>query len=103
MWAFSNHIQVSSVEKHLTTHDNGVTIIFEQECVLGPNDHRIVVAKLEYVGWVEEILKLNYGVLNLVLLCNWVKINYIGSNATMKRDEYGFTLLNFWSLIPISN
>jgi hypothetical protein len=30
--AFNNHIQVSSVEEHLTTHDNGV----EQESKLGP-------------------------------------------------------------------
>jgi hypothetical protein len=32
---------------------------------------RLVVANLEYVGWVEKILELNYGVLNtVVLLCN---------------------------------
>ncbi len=61
MWVFNNHIQVSLVEEHLIIHDNGVTTIFEQECVLRPNDHRLVVAKLEHVGWVEEILKLNYG------------------------------------------
>jgi hypothetical protein len=57
MWAFSNHIQVSSVEKHLTIHDNGVTTIFEQECVPRPNDHKPMVTKWEYVGWVENILK----------------------------------------------
>jgi hypothetical protein len=39
----------------------------------------------------------------LVLLCNWVKVNYNGNNATIKQDEYGFTLVNFGSLIPISN
>jgi hypothetical protein len=30
---------------------------------------RLVVANLEYVGWVEEILELNYGVLNIVVFC----------------------------------
>jgi hypothetical protein len=71
---------------------------------LGPNEQQPVVAKLEYVGRIEEILELNYGVLNtIVFFCNWVKANYIGSNATIKRDEYGFTFVNFNSLIPISN
>ncbi len=70
----------------------------------GPNDQKPVVAKLKYVGWVEEILELNYGILNFViLLCNWMKTNYIKSSATMKRNEYGFTIVNFGSLIPISN
>ncbi len=68
------------------------------------NDQRLVVAKLKYVGWVEDILELNYEILNLVvMLCNQVKANYVGSSATIKRDEYGFTLVNFGSLIPILN
>ncbi len=34
--------------------------------------------------------------------CNiWVKVNYIESYVTVKKDEYGFTLINFGSLIPI--
>ncbi len=56
MWAFGNHICVSSAEEHLITCDSGVEATFEQECVLGPNDQRLVLAKLECVGWVEEIL-----------------------------------------------
>jgi len=50
-----------------------------------PNDYKLVLAKLEYVGWVEGMLKLNYKVLNIVVfLCNWVKAKYVESNATMK-------------------
>jgi len=102
MWAFGNHICLSSVEEHLTTCDSCVAITFEHECVLGLNDERPIFAKLEYVGWVENILDFNCGVLNVVvLLCNWVKANYIGSSATMKQDEYGFIFINFVSLIPI--
>jgi hypothetical protein len=72
MLAFGNHNRVSSAKEHLTTQNNGiVAAIFEQECVSRPNDRRPMVTKLEYVGWVEEILKLNYGILNfVVLLCN---------------------------------
>ncbi len=71
MFAFGNHIRVSNVEEHLTTFDSGVAATFEWECRLGPNDRRPILAKLEYVGWVEEILELNYSVLRImVLLCN---------------------------------
>lgn len=73
MWVFGNHICFSRVEKHLTTHDNGV--MNKKMC----QDQTIkVLVKLEYVRYVEKILKLNYTVLNIVvLLCDWVKENYI--------------------------
>lgn len=57
---------------------------------------------MEYTRWVEEILELNYGILNIVvLLCNWVKTNYIRRSATFTRDEYGFTFVHFTSLILV--
>jgi hypothetical protein len=63
-----------------------------------------VLAKLEYVGWVKEILELNYKVLKTItFLCNWLKENYSGNSTTMKKDKYDFTFVNFASLIPISN
>jgi hypothetical protein len=61
-----------------------------------------ILVKLEYVGWVEKILALNYGVLNIVvLLCNWVKENCVRINAIVKQNEYGFIFVNFAFLIPI--
>ncbi len=92
MYAYGNHIRVVSVKEHLTTYVSGIVATFEQTCVLRLNE------KLEYVGWVEKILELNYGILNIVvLLCNWVKTNYTWNNATIKRDGYSFTLVNFAS------
>jgi hypothetical protein len=32
-----------------------------------------------------------------------MKANFIGSGVTIKWDEYGFTLVNFASFIPIFN
>jgi len=49
MWAFGNHIRVSSAKEHSTTHDSGVVTIFEQKCVSRQNDQKLVLAKLEYV------------------------------------------------------
>jgi hypothetical protein len=60
-------------------------------------------ANLEYVRWVEEILAVDYGRYELVVLyCNWVMTNMVGHNATMKRYEYGFSLVNFDRLVSLS-
>jgi hypothetical protein len=56
-----------SAKEHLITNVNSVAIIFEQKCVFQPNDQILAFAKLKYVKWVEEILELNYGVLNIVV------------------------------------
>jgi len=56
MYAFDNHIHVPSAKKHLTTCDNGVATTFEQVCISRQNETRPIVANLEYVEWVEEIL-----------------------------------------------
>ncbi len=102
IYAYGNLICVANAKEHLTINDYGVVATFEQECVLGSNDQRPILAKLEYVGWVEEILELNYGVFNIVvLLCNRVKTNYTRNNATMKWDEYDFIFVNFSSLILV--
>jgi hypothetical protein len=53
---FCNHLRVSSGEKHLTIRDTHIVAAFEQECVSRPNDQQPIFAKLEYVGWIEEIL-----------------------------------------------
>jgi hypothetical protein len=56
MYAFGSHLCVSSGEEHLITRDSSIVATFEQECVLVPNYQRPILVKLEYVGWIEEIL-----------------------------------------------
>jgi hypothetical protein len=103
MYAFGNHIRVRSAEAHLTTADSGVAATFHQLCRAGIRDRNLRAAELEYVGWVEEILSVDYGHFEVVVLyCNWVVANMIGDGATMKRDDYGFTIVNFERLIPHS-
>ena len=31
---------------------------------------------------------------------SWMKANYKGPNATIKNDKWGFTVVNFQSMIP---
>jgi len=63
IYALGNHIKVSSVQERLKTLDSGLVATFENECISRPNDHILVLTKLKYVGWVEQILELNYGIL----------------------------------------
>ncbi len=101
MWAFGNHLRFANAKHHLLTTNFGVAITFEQECCSCSNDRDPVLASLEYVGWIEEILELDYGRFQtIVLLCNRVVANYFGFVAIVKQNEYGFTLVNIEWLIP---
>ena len=103
MYAFGNHVPVRSAQAQLTTTDFGAATTFRQLCRSDLKDTNPKVAELEYVGWVEEILSVDYGLFEVVVLyCNWVAANMKGDGATMKHDEYGFTTVNFERLIPYS-
>jgi hypothetical protein len=72
------------------TADSGIAATFVHDqfsSVIGLNDAPI---EKEYVGWVEEILELDYKGHCVVVLCSWIKGRYTGPNPTIRRDEYGF-------------
>ncbi len=49
-----------------------------------------------------EILKLNYGATKvLMLLCSWVQPSTRDVHVGTKMDEFGFTLVNFTTLLLI--
>jgi hypothetical protein len=102
MYALGNHLRVASAKSHLST-TLGVVATFEQECCSHSNDCNPIMASFENVGWIEEILELDYGRFQtVILLCNWVVVDYEGSSAIVKHDYYKFTLVNFEHLIPLS-
>jgi len=102
MYAYGYHFRVKSAEQRSTsTCDSGVAAIFGQACRSGRRDQNVVNGDLEYIGQIQEIIELNYGRHCVVLLvCEWVKANYQGRNATVKKDEWGFTMANFRALVP---
>jgi hypothetical protein len=104
MYAYGNHIRVRGAEVDLSTCDSGVAATFSQSCRSSSSDKNHRIANVEYVGWVEEIIGADYGKFELlVLYCKWVQATWIGPRATMKRDEYGFTLVNIDRTIPYSS
>ena len=103
MYAYGNHIRVRGAEVDLSTCDSGVAATFLQSCRSSSSDRNMRTTNLEYVGWVEEIISVDYGTFEVVVLyCTWARANKKGPRATMKCDEYGFTLFKFDRLIPYS-
>ena len=96
MHAFGNHYRVISSERPRKACDSGVAATFTQLCRNSTRDGNQVNAAVEYVGHIEEILELNYRRhCIVVLVCDFVKANYRGDNATIKKDKWGFTLANY--------
>jgi hypothetical protein len=103
IYAYGNHIRVRSVESNMNTCDSGVATTFLQACRASNNSRNVRTSNLEYIGWVEEIIGIDCGEFELIVLyCTWVRANLRGVGVTMKRDDYGFTLIKFNRVIPYS-
>jgi hypothetical protein len=102
MYAYGFHLRTRSAELHLKSADSRVAATFQRSYRNSQQDRNFVMASLEYVGNVDEILELDYGtVYVIVLVYTWVKANYRGPFATIKKDRWGFNVANFESLIQL--
>ena len=101
MYAYGYHFQVRSAEETITkTCDSGVAAFFRRPCRSGRRSENVEDANLKYIGQLLEIVELNYGRhCTIIFVCDWVKANYRGRNATVKKDEWGFTLANFNTMV----
>ena len=100
LYAYGYHLRVRSVESNMKTCDSGIAATFLRPCRYGLRDPNPVLAALEYVGHLDEIIELDYMEFQqTVLIGSWVKANYRGPSATVKRDKWGLTLANFNRMI----
>lgn len=75
---------------------------FRARLALDVRDRNPIIGDIEYVGTLEEIVEVSYtGLCVMVLICRWVRENYRGPHATVKRDRWGFTMANFESVVPL--
>ena len=103
MYVYGNHIQVRSAEVNLYTCDSGVAATFPQSCQVNLSDRNLSTTHLEYIGWMEEIIAIDYGKFELyVFYCLWIQANTIGAQAIIKRDDYNFTFIKFNQIISYS-
>jgi hypothetical protein len=95
MKAYGMHLRCKNVEEHMSASNSGVAAAFDRVYRVGPNDSSTMLWKEEYLGWIEEILELNYrDHCVVVLACKWVKARTTRPNPTVVCDKYGFTSAN---------
>jgi len=73
-----------------------IAAIFRQVCRNRIHNIHQVNADVKYIGHIKEIMELNYrNHCIVVLVCDFVKANYIGENAMIKKDKWSFTSANY--------
>ncbi len=96
MHAFGMHLRVHSAESDRVTCDSAVVASFTEQLRWGLREGRPIEVTKEYVGYIEEILELDYrNHCTTVLVCDWIRGNPDVRYPNIRRDEYGFTLANF--------
>lgn len=96
MHAFGMHFRVRSAEEGLMTRDSCVVASFTRQLRWGLRNGQPIERTDDYVGYIEEILELDYrNHCTTILVCNWVQGNQDGRFRNIERDQYGFAMANF--------
>lgn len=96
MHAFGMHLRVRTAEGGLVTRDSSVVAAYTQQLRWGIHNGRPIDHTADHVGYIEEILELDYrNHCTTVLLCNWVKHSRDVRVPSIERDKYGFSVANF--------
>jgi hypothetical protein len=97
MRAYGMHLRCKSAEIGAETVDSGVAVSFLPRMSIDAlRRNELDNTSTEYVGWIEEIVELDYRRhCVIVLACSWVKARQGGPNPTIRRDKYGFTCVKF--------
>jgi hypothetical protein len=86
MWEYGDHYRVDPDDGHPShaTYNYGVACIFIQASCSSIQDQNIIVADLQYVGMLKEIVVVNYSGLQLILFkCSWILANVCGNTKTV--------------------
>ena len=99
MRAFGNHFRMEDSQSTLLqTYDNGIASIFEMPIANSQSE-----VSLNYVGVLQDILKLDYGSLQTPVIffrCEWFKREDNWRNPTYVRDDAGFMVVNSQHKLP---
>lgn len=96
MYAFGMHLRVHSAEGGRVTCDSAVVASFTEQLRWGLRNGRPIERTNDYVGYIEEILELDYrNHCTTVLVCDWVRGSEDHRVPNIQKDQYGFTVANF--------
>ena len=101
MYAHGMHLRIRGAEEDKVTCDSGVAAAIWERSRSRNIEYEDEVFTAEYVGWVEEIIELNYrSHCCVVLFCSWIPGSLDIWNAKVERDRYGFVVGNFSRPMP---
>lgn len=96
MHAFGMHLRIRTAELGLVTRDSGVVASFTRQLRWGLRNGQPLQRTEDYVGYIEEILELDYrNHCTTVLVCDWVRAGNDVRFPHVQRDRYGFAVANF--------
>lgn len=96
MYSYGMHLRVRGAETRLVTRDSCVVASFTRQLCWEVTNGRPIERTDDYVGYIEEILELDYrNHCTTLLVCDWVKGCHDARYANIERDRYGFSLANF--------
>ncbi|KAL3675553.1 hypothetical protein R1sor_025501 [Riccia sorocarpa] len=102
MKAYGNHFRVIDAEGDAyVTYDSGVASTFVEDFTEGTPTR----CGVEYVGVLQEIIRLDYGALEtpvILFKCLWVDADWSSRQPSMKFDSQGLLLANFNRMLPVT-
>jgi hypothetical protein len=102
MYACGMHLRVRSAEEEKVTCDSGIASVVLRAWRGTGSENPCHFQATEYIGWIEEIVELEYwSHCCVVLVCSWVRAYPEQEGAAVIRDRYGFTLGNFQNTMPL--
>jgi hypothetical protein len=98
MYAHGMHFRMRDAEEEKVTCESAVaSVVWGKKSVREFQDLEEIEMKV-YVGWIQEILELNYlSHCCIVLVCSWVPATIDPTNNKVVCDKYGFSLANLHS------
>ena len=102
MYAWGNHFKVRSDEKEKVTYNSGIASNILKACRRRGSRNPGLFETTKYIGWIEEILELEYqSHCCIVLVCSWVHAYPQREACNVICDRYGFTVGNFQNTMPL--
>jgi hypothetical protein len=98
MYAHGMHFYIKDAEEEKITCDSAVAASISRRKSRREFLNSGEMEMMEYVGWIQEILELDYrSHCYIVLLYSWIPAKLEASNPKVVQDRYGYALANLQS------
>jgi hypothetical protein len=83
------------LDDKIKTCDSGITTIFQVTNISHNSDRHIITSHLRYIGYLEDILDINFKFFKVVLFkVRWYRLLLQGDEREIIVHDNGFTMIN---------